>query len=195
MKSRCLSSYFLAAVFCALFVCATPGSATLIGPGDSFKVNFDLTGKGPSASYDNVGFVLFFTPLDYLDQNEGFSFQLFDSSGAANSDVATLLYTLPVPTPNLQTQSAAYVPVSGQGYFLFTAIVGTFDIGGPNGYGFGTLQTAYGSDSVTTGYTGVLPATLEKISSVPDSLSTGLSLGILLLLFLGGRRAQCRGRS
>ena len=184
MKPHRLSSCIAAAV-CAVFVAITSGSATLVGPGDNFKVSFDLTGRGPAASYDNVGFVLDFTSLDYLDQNEGFSFQVFDNSGATNSSVTNFLYTLPVSTPNLGGQAQVFTPMNGSGYFLFTNIIGTFDIGGPNLYGFGTMQTAYGFDSVTSGFTGVFPATFGKIGSVPDFLNTGLLLAFSFFLLLG----------
>lgn len=177
-----------------LLVGVTSSSATLVGAGESFKVSFDLTGKGPSAAYDTVGFLLNFTPLDYLDQNEGFSFQVFDSAGTANSDVTNFLYPLPSPTWNVQTQSQVYTPMSGAGYFLFSNIIGSFDIGGPNLYGFGTMQTAYGYDSATSGYTGVFAAAFEKSQAVPDSADTSLLMFFSLALLFGFFRLKIESR-
>ena len=148
----------------------------VVHTGDSFRFSFDLASASLSQPppYTQFSPLIDFAPTNQFGSGDGFTAQLFDSSGNASGDPRTILWT-GADTFNLTFALPLYEPFPDTaGYIAFTDVVGSFALE-PDQWVIG-----YGDPS-STGYVQARLEGVPLFSPVPEPSSYGMFGGICAL--------------
>jgi hypothetical protein len=117
---------FILFVFWPIIAGAIP-----IGPGDTVRVDFDLSSEFPPPPYSNITAFYGFGPIDLLDPGEGWTVSIFDEENEPALNSFSFISSFPSQTGIFQgIFDSPSLPAfsDGAGFLLLTDIVGTFEL-------------------------------------------------------------------
>jgi hypothetical protein len=106
-------------------------AAFFIGPGDTVRVDFDLSSEFPAPPYNNITTFYGFGPIDLLDPGEGWTVSIFDDENEPALNSFSFISPFPPRTAVFQgVFDSPSLPAfsDGAGFLLLTDIVGTFEL-------------------------------------------------------------------